>query len=61
MLGTRRSSVTVAAGNLSQAGFIRYTRGKITIVDRVGLEEFACECYGVIQSEFVHLLGSEAV
>ncbi|MBD1913264.1 Crp/Fnr family transcriptional regulator [Leptolyngbya sp. FACHB-8] len=59
MLGTRRSSVTVAAGNLSQAGLIRYTRGKITILDQSGLEEFACECYGVIQSEFAHLLGSE--
>ena len=45
MLGTRRASVTVAAGILQKAGFITYTRGQVTIEDRVGLEGAACECY----------------
>jgi CRP-like cAMP-binding protein len=58
MLGMRRSSVTVAAGNLSQAGLIRYNRGRITILDHQGLEDFSCECYRVIQSEFAQLLNS---
>jgi CRP-like cAMP-binding protein len=58
MLGTRRSGVTVAAGTLSQAGMIRYTRGKITILDRENLESTSCECYRVIKDEFVRLLGT---
>lgn len=58
MLGTRRSGVTVAAGTLSQAGLLRYTRGKITIIDRESLESTACECYGVIKDEFARLLGT---
>jgi len=45
MLGTRRSSVTVAASILQSAGLIQYTRGQVNIVDRRGLEEAACECY----------------
>ncbi len=45
MLGTRRSSVTVAASILHKAGLIKYTRGQLNIVDRKGLEEAACECY----------------
>lgn len=57
MLGVPRSSVTVAAGNLSQAGIIRYTRGRITILDGEALETCSCECYGAIQREFAHLLG----
>jgi CRP-like cAMP-binding protein len=48
MLGTRRASVTVAAGILQKAGLIKYSRGKVTIEDRAKLEEAACECYGVI-------------
>lgn len=56
MLGIRRSSVTVAAGNLSQAGLIRYTRGKVIILDSEALEDFSCECYGVIRDEFNQLL-----
>ena len=60
MLGVRRATVTVAAGALQRAGLIRYTRGRITIVDRPGLERVACECYGVIRSTFARALGEAA-
>jgi CRP-like cAMP-binding protein len=45
MLGVRRATVNVATGMLKKAGFIRYVRGKITIIDRPGLESAACGCY----------------
>jgi CRP-like cAMP-binding protein len=48
MLGTRRSSVTVSAGTLQEAGLITYTRGKVTILDRRSLERAACDCYGLL-------------
>jgi CRP-like cAMP-binding protein len=48
MLGTRRSSVTVAAGILQKAGLIAHRRGDVKIVDRRKLEEAACECYGIM-------------
>jgi CRP-like cAMP-binding protein len=48
MLGTRRASVSVAAGVLQKKGLIMYTRGLVTIQDRVGLEHASCECYAEI-------------
>jgi CRP-like cAMP-binding protein len=49
MLGTRRSSVTVAAGLLAKAGLITYTRGQVKIENRSRLEDAACECYDLIR------------
>jgi CRP-like cAMP-binding protein len=57
MLGVRRASVTLAAGALQTAGLVRYRRGEMVIVDREGLEEASCECYGVLRAEFDRLLG----
>ena len=56
MLGVRREGVTEAAGKLQDAGLIRYRRGKITVLDRPGLEARTCECYGVVKAEFDRLL-----
>jgi CRP-like cAMP-binding protein len=56
MLGVRREGVTEAAGNLQQAGVIRYRRGHITVIDRAGLEAQVCECYQVVKTEFARLL-----
>ncbi|OWY67511.1 Crp/Fnr family transcriptional regulator [cyanobacterium TDX16] len=58
MLGIRRSGVTVAATALQQAGMIRYSRGKIAIVDRQLLQSTACECYKVVKNEFHRLIRS---
>jgi CRP-like cAMP-binding protein len=49
MLGVRRATVTMVAGALHKAGFIDYSRGRIRIVDRRGLEGVACECYEVVR------------
>jgi CRP-like cAMP-binding protein len=51
MLGTRRSTVTVAAGALQRAGLIDYGRGRVRILDRTGLENIACECYKVTKQQ----------
>lgn len=56
MLGVRRSGVTEAALKLQQAGLIRYTRGRITVLDRPGLEHRTCECYFVVKKEYQRLL-----
>lgn len=57
MLGVRRSTVSIAASTLQKAGVIRYQHGKITIVDRLGLENAACECYEAVASEYRALFG----
>lgn len=61
MLGVRREGVTEAAGNLQQAGLIHYSRGRITVLNRPGLEARVCECYQVVKTEFERLLPSHPV
>lgn len=56
MLGARRASVAEVAGKLQDAGLIRYRRGRMRILNRPGLEAAACECYGVIRTEYERLL-----
>jgi len=58
MLGTDRSGVSTAAATLQNAGFIRYARGVITVLDRPGLEDASCECYDVAREQFGGLLKS---
>lgn len=61
MLGVQRTGVSAAAGSLQRAGLIRYKRGNVTIIDRRGLLQRSCECYGVSKREFDRLLGNRAV
>ncbi len=56
MLGVRREGVTEGALNLQTAGLIRYSRGRITVLDRAGLEARTCECYAVVKKEYRRLL-----
>ncbi len=56
LLGVRRESVTEAAGNLQHAGVIHYSRGRIAVLDRSGLEARVCECYAVVKREYDRLL-----
>ncbi len=56
MLGVRREGVTEAALNLQRAGYIRYSRGRITVLSRAGLEDATCECYAVVKTEYDRLL-----
>ena len=60
MLGVRREGVTEAAGKLQAAGLISYSRGRITVLDRPGLEARVCECYDVVRKEFERLLPDAA-
>ena len=56
MLGVRREGVTEAAGKLQADGLIQYSRGRIKVLDRLGLEKRSCECYAVVKTEFDRLL-----
>jgi CRP-like cAMP-binding protein len=56
MLGVRREGITEAALKLQHAGLIKYTRGRITILDRHALENRSCECYAVVKKEYDRLL-----
>lgn len=56
MLGVRREGVTEGALKLQNLGFIRYSRGRITVLDRPGLERRTCECYAVVKKEYDRLL-----
>jgi Mn-dependent DtxR family transcriptional regulator len=55
MLGVRRTSVSVVAGALQSAGFIKYRRGHITLVDIEGLKQSACECYETVKHNYERL------
>ena len=55
MLGSTRPTVTLVAGALQKAGLIRYTHGRIRILDRKSLEQTACECYGTVKAHFDRL------
>lgn len=56
MLGVRREGITEAAGRLQALGHIRYRRGHVSVLNRKGLEERACECYAVVRDEVARLL-----
>jgi CRP-like cAMP-binding protein len=56
MLGVRRASVTVTAGILQRAGFVKFSRGRVAVVDRCGLEGLACECYDATREVYDSLL-----
>jgi CRP-like cAMP-binding protein len=59
MLGVRRASVSTSARSLQTAGFLRFDHGVVKILNRRGLEESTCECYGIVRSEFDRLLGPQ--
>jgi CRP-like cAMP-binding protein len=60
MLGVRREGITEGAVKLQKAGVIRYSRGRIVVLDRPGLEHMACECYAVVKKEYDRLLPDSA-
>src|SRR3569833_263482 len=61
MLGVQRTSVNSVAAELKQLKLIDYRRGRVTILDRAGLEKHSCECYFVTRREFDRLLGPVSV
>lgn len=56
MLGAQRAGVSITAGFLQKAGYIRYARGRVTVIDRGGLENAACECYSTVRRQLDELL-----
>ncbi|HTE39585.1 MAG TPA: Crp/Fnr family transcriptional regulator [Steroidobacteraceae bacterium] len=61
MLGVRREGVTDAAGKLQARGWILYSRGRIKVLDRPGLEAQVCECYAVVKKEYDRLLPAKTI
>jgi CRP-like cAMP-binding protein len=59
MLGVHRPAVTLAAGALQKAGIIRYSRGKVTVLDRTALENASCECYSIVTRRMEELLAMD--
>jgi hypothetical protein len=59
MLGVRRAGVTVAMGALQSADIVRYTRGRVHVVNRPRLEESSCGCYHITRGSMSRLLGDE--
>jgi len=59
-LGVRREGITEAARKLHNVGLINYRRGRITVIDRVGVEAYCCECYSVVRGEYDRLPGRYA-
>jgi CRP-like cAMP-binding protein len=57
MLGVARQSVGIAVGELADRGLVSYVRGQMRVLDRPGLEQASCECYGIVRAEFARLLG----
>jgi CRP-like cAMP-binding protein len=57
LLGVRRESVSLATYHLQDAGYIRCSRGKIVLLDRKGVEGFACECYQIVKDQYDRMLG----
>ena len=60
MLGVHRPAVTLAAGVLQKAGYIHYSRGKIIVTDRAGLEGASCACYLATRDDYAELIGTGA-
>ena len=58
MLGVRRAGVTTSLHGLDELGLIHTGRGKVTIVDRTGLESFAAGAYGLAEAEYLRLIGA---
>jgi DNA-binding MarR family transcriptional regulator len=61
LLGVRRESVTQAAAKLHEAGYVRYSRGRITVLNHQALEQLSCECYAVVKQEFDRFLPQPCV
>ena len=61
MLGVRRAGVTLAMGGLQEAQLVRYVRGRVSVIDRAGLERASCECYGVVRAQYERLFGRDSV
>jgi Mn-dependent DtxR family transcriptional regulator len=55
MLGVARPTVSIVAGGLQEAGLIRYSRGRMTVLDREGLQAASCECYAIVRGHFDRL------